>query len=211
MSLSIQDLSYVRPDFQLTATLRAPQGITLLHAPSGAGKSTLFKLLCGFLQPHGGYLAWEDRAFHQLPTEQRPLSFLDQGATVFMHLTVQKNLEAALWADPLATAAKAQKIQEILEALHLQQFRHQVAETLSGGQRQRLAFAQAYIQERPLLLLDEPFQGLDHENRLRCYALLKKRHKHHPTFVTLMASHAKEEQQLLNASVVFGNTGVFRS
>lgn len=87
---------------------------------------------------------------------------------------------------------------------------HQRAHELSGGQKQRLAFAQAVIQDRPILLLDEPFQGLDDHHRTLCHQVLRQRHVQDEPRFTLLASHHQEDVEALADHIVQGDHGCFR-
>lgn len=135
-----------------------------LIGPNGAGKSTLIHALAGLIQPDSGSIEWNDTPLHDTRNE---IAFVPQQSSVDLRfpLTVRQLVEmgryphAGLWraysAHDLHIIAKA------LETLELTHLQHRRLGELSGGQRQRAFLARALAQEAHILLLDEPFTGLD--------------------------------------------------
>ncbi|MCY0148759.1 ATP-binding cassette domain-containing protein [Hoeflea sp. G2-23] len=139
---------------------RAPGTVTAILGPSGAGKSTLLNLAAGFLTPRSGEIRIEGRRVNDLPPSERGISMVFQDNNLFAHLDIRTNIGIGL--DPalrLDASAWAQ-VEAALDRVGLPGFGRRMPSTLSGGERQRVALARAFARRRPLLLLDEPFDGL---------------------------------------------------
>jgi lipopolysaccharide export system ATP-binding protein len=131
-----------------------------LLGPNGAGKSTLLRLLLGLLPADGGRVLLDGQEITDLPTHLRAragVGFLPQEASAFAGLTVADNLEVVrqLAGQPAGGAAP------LLHAFGLDERRDQRASTLSGGERRRLELARLLCTAPKVVLLDEPFKGLD--------------------------------------------------
>lgn len=142
-------------------TFRRDAGsVTAILGPSGAGKSTLLNLAAGFLTPDTGGIRIDGRDVTGLAPAERGISMVFQDNNLFAHLDIRTNIGLGL--DPslgLDAAAWAQ-VDAALERVDLAGFGSRMPATLSGGERQRVALARAFARRRPLLLLDEPFDGL---------------------------------------------------
>lgn len=141
-----------------------PGQIVGLLGPNGAGKTTVFKMAMGMVEPDAGTVELHGREITRLPMYRRArlgMGYLSQEPSVFRRLTVEQNLVAIAETLPLARAERAARIAEMLDALELSAFRSRRAETLSGGERRRLEIARALLTHPKLLLLDEPFAGVD--------------------------------------------------
>ena len=128
--------------------------------PSGAGKSTLLMALAGFLSPAEGRILWDGKDITALPPAQRPVAMLFQDQNLFPHLTVAQNLGLALNPDLRLTASDHSRIAAVLDRLGLAGLGARKPGALSGGQAGRAALARVLLQDKPLLLLDEPFAAL---------------------------------------------------
>ena len=137
-----------------------PGEIAGLTGPSGAGKSTLFDLIAGFLDPASGDIRLSDRSILGLPPEDRPISILFQSDNLFDHLSTGANVALGLGS---TGRADDERVIEALAQMGLSGMISRRAAQLSGGQRQRVALARTLLRNRPILLLDEPFTGLDSE------------------------------------------------
>ncbi len=159
--LRLDALELVYPDFRLTADWSTgPDQIIAVVGPSGAGKSTLLMTVAGFLPPRSGRVLWQDRELTPLSPTQRPISILFQDQNLFPHLTLDQNLGLAL--SPELRLDKGQKAQvaAVLERLGLKGLGGRRPADLSGGQQGRAALGRVLLQNRPILLLDEPFAAL---------------------------------------------------
>lgn len=131
-----------------------------LVGPSGAGKSTLFDLVAGFLEPASGDIRLDGRSILGRPPEERPVSILFQSDNIFEHLSAGANVALGLGD---RAQADDQRVIEALDRVGLHGFDGRRAAQLSGGQKQRVALARTLLRNRPILLLDEPFTGLDQQ------------------------------------------------
>ena len=135
-----------------------------LLGPNGAGKTTLFYMLVGFMRPDFGkiFIDGDDVTF--LPMYERArsgLGYLAQEPTVFRGLNVQENLIAILERTLKSRREQMRKVKGLLEEFGLWELRKQKASTLSGGEKRRLEVARAMISDPKIILLDEPFVGID--------------------------------------------------
>lgn len=139
---------------------REAGSVTAILGPSGAGKSTLLNLAAGFLSPRSGEIRLNGKRVNDLPPAERGISMVFQDNNLFAHLDIRTNIGLGL--DPaLRLDAEAwSHVDAALERVGLGGFGKRLPATLSGGERQRVALARAFARRRPLLLLDEPFDGL---------------------------------------------------
>ena len=143
----------------------APGEIVGLLGPNGAGKSTTFKMTIGLLKPDSGTIVFQGRDVVDAPVHERArfgMGYLAQEPSVFRGLSVEDNLRAVLeWVPEVPKAERAAVVDDLLAKLHLSERRKQAAETLSGGERRRLEITRILARRPSLILLDEPFVGID--------------------------------------------------
>ncbi len=135
-----------------------------LLGPNGAGKTTTFYSLAGFVRPEQGRILIDGRDVTSLPMFARArlgLGYLAQEPTVFRGLTVDENLRAILERTTPSRLEQMRRVKELLSDFGLWELRRQKAWTLSGGEKRRLEVARAMIHDPKLILLDEPFVGID--------------------------------------------------
>jgi lipopolysaccharide export system ATP-binding protein len=135
-----------------------------LLGPNGAGKTTTFYSLAGFVRPEQGQILIDDEDVTQLPMFARArkgLGYLAQEPTVFRGLTVEENLRAILERILPGKMEQMRRVKELLEEFGLWERRRQKAWSLSGGEKRRLEIARAMIHNPTLIMLDEPFVGID--------------------------------------------------
>ncbi len=135
-----------------------------LLGPNGAGKTTLFSVLAGLIKPSDGEIFFDTKNVNNLNFEKRceyGVIYLPQEPSVFRELTVEENLKAALEAKKYKKLEIKSKILEILEEFNLKEISKQKCISLSGGQRRRVEIARAIALSPKLILLDEPFAGID--------------------------------------------------
>ncbi len=145
-------------------TLETGQIMTI-QGRSGAGKSTLLELIAGFLQPQQGDIIWQGQSLLPLAVEQRPVSMLFQSNNLFEHISVLKNLQLGLNIGSAEGSMSARQLEEAATALEVDSLLSRQPAELSGGQRQRIALLRTLLRPEPLVLLDEPFTGLDDATR----------------------------------------------
>jgi thiamine transport system ATP-binding protein len=171
--LEIADLRLEFADFHASYSLAIPAGALCgLIGPSGGGKTTLLHAIAGFEKPVSGTLRFTGLDLLGLSPAARPLSILFQDHNLFPHLSTEQNV--GLGIDPtlrLGAAARA-AAREALARVGLEGYGARRPAELSGGQRQRVALARALVRRRPLMLLDEPFGGLDPGLRLEMIELV---------------------------------------
>jgi len=153
-----------RGDFTLDVDLSVPaRGITALFGPSGSGKTTLLRAIAGLEHHRGGFLKVSNMTWQEgdrfVPPHQRPLGYVFQESSLFMHLTVQRNLEYGLKRVP--KAERKVSLSQAIELLGIGPLLERKPDTLSGGERQRVAIARALAVSPRLLLMDEPLAALD--------------------------------------------------
>ncbi len=135
-----------------------------LLGPNGAGKTTSFRMACGFLSPTKGkvVLSGTDVTHWAMYRRARHgMGFLPQEDSVFKKLTVEQNLYAILEYLKLSRQQRHEEADRLLEQFGLEDKRRQTASTLSGGERRRLEIARCLASKPSLILLDEPFTGID--------------------------------------------------
>ncbi len=141
-----------------------PGEIVGLLGPNGAGKTTSFRMVLGLVRPDAGQVFLHDLDLSRLPIYKRArrgIAYLPQEPSVFRRMTVEGNLLAILETLPLGRAERRRRMEALLQDLDLGRVRKSRAEVLSGGERRRLEIARALTHEPKLLLLDEPFAGVD--------------------------------------------------
>lgn len=139
----------------------APGEAVGLMGPNGAGKTTTFEMILGLRKQDGGTVEF-DGCLDGLPLHRRAslgLGYLPQGPSVFRGLTVKENLLVLL--ETLKDPSPATRAGQLLERFGLSHLSAQRARTLSGGERRRLEFARALCSNPRILLVDEPFAGVD--------------------------------------------------
>lgn len=141
----------------------APGRIACLLGPSGCGKSTLLRMIAGLEPVDGGDLRIAGETVStpaaMTPPEQRGVGLVFQDNALFPHLDVTGNVGFGLSALP--PAARAERTRRLLDQFHIAHLARSFPHMLSGGEQQRVAIARALAREPALLLLDEPFSGLD--------------------------------------------------
>ena len=173
---------------------------------SGSGKSTMLDLIAGFLEADGGSVTLDERMLLGAPIQKRPITILFQQHNLFEHLSVEKNILLGIDPKGKSTANTHQKIMDILEEMKLTEHSDKLPSALSGGQQQRVALARALLRRQPILLLDEPFSGLDRETRLEMLTLVHSITKQHKLY-TIMVTHELEDCALIADKVYKMNDG----
>ena len=132
--------------------------------PNGAGKTTTFYMVVGLVKPEAGRVVFRGEDITRLPVylrARRGLGYLAQEPSVFRKLSVWDNVMAILETLPMSRKERAARAKELLEPFDLMKVAKQPAFTLSGGERRKLEIARALTRNPSVLMLDEPFAGVD--------------------------------------------------
>ena len=186
-----------------------PSGsLTALLGPSGGGKSTLLRVIAGLESPDVGTVTINGDDATSLPPQQRNVGFVFQHYAAFKHLSVFRNVAFGLEIRKRPKDEIRDRVMELLELVHLENFADRLPSQLSGGQRQRMALARALAVEPNVLLLDEPFGALDAQVRKELRNWLRRLHDEmHVT--TVFVTHDQEEaMDVADRIVVMANASV---
>ena len=132
--------------------------------PNGAGKTTTFYMVVGLVKPEAGTVRFRGEDITRLQVYKRArkgLGYLAQEASVFRKLSVWDNVMAILETLPMGRRERAARAEELLTPFDLMKVAKQPAYTLSGGERRKLEIARALVRKPAILMLDEPFAGVD--------------------------------------------------
>jgi len=137
-----------------------------LLGPNGAGKTTCFRMTCGMIEPNAGKVILGGQDVTRWPMYRRAaeghMGYLAQESSVFRKLSVEKNLLGVMeMLGHLDRKARRARCNELLEQFNITRLRKNIAMSLSGGERRRLEIARALVSEPEIILLDEPFTGID--------------------------------------------------
>ena len=135
-----------------------------LLGPNGAGKTTTFYMIVGLVKPNEGSVCFRGEDVTALPVflrARKGLGYLAQEASVFRKLSVWNNVMAILETLDMKRVDRKARCEELLESLDLAKVAKQPAYTLSGGERRKLEIARALVRRPSILMLDEPFAGVD--------------------------------------------------
>jgi lipopolysaccharide export system ATP-binding protein len=147
----------------VSITVGAGEIVGLL-GPNGAGKTTTFNIVVGVIRPEAGAVKFLSRDITRLPMHKRArlgMGYLTQEPSIFRKLTVEQNILAILETCRLSRAERAVRLKYLLEELDMTSLAKSKAYTLSGGEKRRLEITRALVTSPKLLLLDEPFSGID--------------------------------------------------
>ena len=131
---------------------------------NGAGKTTSFRMSIGMIEADGGSVVFNGQDVTKLPMYQRAqrgMGYLAQEPSIFRRLSVEQNLHAILETRPLGRAQRRDRAEQLMHQFDLLKIRGQSASLCSGGEKRKLEIARALVTEPSLILLDEPFAGVD--------------------------------------------------
>jgi len=135
-----------------------------LLGPNGAGKTTCFYSIMGLVKPDSGRILLDGQDITGLPMYRRAilgLGYLPQETSIFRGLTVAQNIMAVLEVAEPDKKARAERLDQLLAEFHIERLRDSPAMALSGGERRRCEIARALAANPSIMLLDEPFAGID--------------------------------------------------
>lgn len=135
-----------------------------LLGPNGAGKTTAFYITVGLIRPDQGQVFFQNQNVTSLPMHKRArmgMGYLAQEPSVFRNLTVEENILSILESLSLSKQEQKQRLEELINELHLGHLAKKKAAALSGGERRRLEITRALVTKPSFLMLDEPFANID--------------------------------------------------
>ena len=167
---------------------------------SGSGKTTLLKIISGLIRQTSGEISLNDRTLANdnlfIEPENRKLGLVVQEKVLFPHLNVQSNVEFGISSD----SEKKEKSIEMLRKFHISNLKDKYPHEISGGEAQRVALARTLVTKPSVLLLDEPFNGLDQELKDEIYPDIKKILKINK-ITTIMVSHDLNEVKSFSSKI----------
>ncbi len=205
--LELDNVRLVYPDFSVAYDLAVHTGaLCALIGPSGGGKTTLLHAIAGFATPESGTIRFDGSDLTRLAPSARPLSILFQDHNLFPHLTALQNIGLGLEPRLRLTEAHRRRIDDALARVGLAGMASRRPGELSGGQQQRVAIARALVRDKPLMLLDEPFTGLDPGLRKEMIELVDALRRENGLTV-LMAIHSPEDAAEIADLIAFVDEG----
>ena len=153
----------------------SPGEVVGLLGPNGAGKTTTFYMVVGVEAPDRGQIFWQGWDITRMPMHRRArrgIGYLPQESSVFRGLTVWENLMALAELQPIPREGQVARCEKLLADFHLQKVRETLGMSLSGGERRRCEMARALVTEPQIMLLDEPFAGVDPKSVLEIQGLI---------------------------------------
>jgi ABC-2 type transport system ATP-binding protein len=174
--------------------------------PNGAGKSTTMKMITGFLRPTGGTALVDGHDVTRDPVAvKRRIGYLPESAPAYGEMTVQEFLGFIAEARGFRSAAeRAAQVDRAISLTHLDPVRRQSIETLSKGYKQRVGFAQALLHNPPVLVLDEPTDGLDPNQKNEVRSLIKSMAAEK---AVILSTHILEEVEAICTRVIIISQG----
>lgn len=213
MSIEVKQVSKRFKNFvalqNIDLNVKSGELIALL-GPSGSGKTTLLRIIAGLEQADTGSILMHGEETHTKHVGERQVGFVFQHYALFKHMTVFENVAFGLRVRRGSIRPSREQIRkrviDLLQLLHLEQFRDRYPGQLSGGQRQRVALARALAVDPKVLLLDEPFGALDAKVRKELRRWLRRLHDTLPV-TTLFVTHDQEEAMEVADRVVVMSAG----
>ncbi|MCW0220167.1 MAG: LPS export ABC transporter ATP-binding protein [Prosthecobacter sp.] len=135
-----------------------------LLGPNGAGKTTTFYMIVGLVRPNGGKVMFDGNDATEQPMFKRArlgMGYLPQEESIFRRLTVKENILAVMETQSYTKREREEQCQQLMEKFGIDHVADNLALTLSGGEKRRLTIARSLVTEPKLLMLDEPFSGVD--------------------------------------------------
>jgi thiamine transport system ATP-binding protein len=175
--------------------------LTIVTGPSGSGKSSLLNLIAGFEAPLSGTVKLMGEDVTLCPPSKRPVAMLFQDHNMFSHLTVEANVSLGIRPNLKLIESEKARVGQALARVGLEGKAGRLPSELSGGERQRVAFARTLVQNRQILLLDEPFASLGPRLRYEMTRLLAELQREKNLTVLAVTHHPQEWQDLADSFV----------
>jgi ABC-2 type transport system ATP-binding protein len=192
--IEVSHLTKYYGDFAAVESLTfklVPGEILGFLGPNGAGKSTTMKMLTGFLRPSSGEVSiWGSNVWQDSLTAQRHIGYLPEGAPAYEEMTPLGFLEFIAAARGLKGVERANRLEETINVMSLEDVLGQRIETLSKGYKRRVGLAQAILHDPDVLILDEPTDGLDPNQKHQVRKMIKGLSKDK---IVIVSTHILEE------------------
>jgi iron(III) transport system ATP-binding protein len=189
----------------LSLHIQEGEFFTLL-GPSGCGKTTLLRMIAGFNSIEGGTISFNDDVINNRPPKDRNIGMVFQNYAVFPQMTVAKNVGFGLTNQKVPKAEAAQRVDKVLDAVHITQLKDRLPANMSGGQQQRIALARAIVIEPAVLPMDEPLSNLDAKLRVEMRDVIKDI-QHTVGITTVYVTHDQEEAMAVSDRIAVMNNG----
>ena len=209
MSLSIRGLNvslsknHILKDINLD--IKSGEFVSVL-GNSGCGKTTLIKSIAGLVDISSGSISIDENEISGLSPEKRKTVIVFQDLRLFPHMNVEQNIAFSMKLQKMNKEDIEERVRTLLDQVRLSGFEKRKISQLSGGQIQRVALARALGANPKLLLLDEPFSGLDESLRKDMGNLVKRLHRENK-ITTIMITHDKEEAMKFSDKVALMKEG----
>lgn len=216
MYLTLENITKVFPSRGNVGEVTAVHNISLeikkgdlvtLLGPSGCGKTTTLRMLAGFEFPTSGKIYLDGKEINSLPPHKREMSMVFQSYALFPHLTVYENIAYGLNVQRLSKKTIAERVNRVLDLVHLPGYGDRSPGQLSGGQQQRVALARALVMEPKVLLMDEPLSNLDAKLREEMRTEIR-RIQQELNITSVYVTHDQIEAMTLSDQIVVMNEGV---
>ena len=192
----------------LSLKIHSGEFFTLL-GPSGCGKTTLLRMIAGFNSIEGGNICFGDKVINSIAPEKRNIGMVFQNYAIFPHMTVAENVAFGLKNRKLGKEDIRQRVDDILEKVHIDNLRDRLPQNMSGGQQQRVALARAIVIEPDVLLMDEPLSNLDAKLRVEMRNTIRQI-QHTVGITTVYVTHDQEEALAISDRIGVMNKGVLQ-
>ncbi|MEM6374091.1 MAG: ATP-binding cassette domain-containing protein [Pseudomonadota bacterium] len=204
--LRVEGMQITLGDFVLRADFEVARGqrVAVIGA-SGAGKSTLLGAIGGYI-PSTSAVSVDGRDVSKIDPDQRGIAMLFQDGNLFPHLTLAQNVGLGLRPTLRLRPDEHARVAQALDSVGLQGFGNRKPADVSGGQQSRAALARVLVQDKPLLLLDEPFAALGPALRAEMLDLTSTVARE-TNATLLMITHAPEDAERAADQVIFVDTG----
>ncbi len=193
---------------KLSLKIKNGEFFTLL-GPSGCGKTTLLRMIAGFNSIDGGTIRLGSQVIDDIPAHKRNIGMVFQDYALFPHMTVEANVRYGLKFRHVPAAEAEDRVEGILRATRIEQYRDRLPEQLSGGQQQRVALARAIVIHPTVLLMDEPLSNLDAKLRIEMRTVIRDIQRE-IGITTVYVTHDQEEALAISDRIAVMSAGVIQ-
>lgn len=209
MSLSIKNLNVILQKEKIlhgiSLDIMDGEFVSLLGA-SGCGKSTFLKSIAGLIPVESGEICINNQVINEVPPEKRGTVIVFQDLRLFPNMTVEKNIAFSMNLKKTSKEQQEIMVQKLLKEVQLLGYEKRRIKEMSGGQLQRVALARAIAAEPKILLLDEPFSGLNESLRAEMSEMVQKFHKE-KRLTTVLVTHDRQEALRMSDRIALMSKG----